>query len=498
MIGRDDAYVAALERAHQHYLEADDLSRAAYCGVWIGHSLHVHGHHGRATGWFARSQRILDDDGRDCVGRGYLKIPEWLSAMRHGRFESAYEIAGEAAEIARRFADVDLLWLTRDDQARALFGLNRPTEALRLVDEALVAAAARELSPIVTGIVYCNTIGFCRANFELRRVREWTEALTAWCARQPEMIAHNGPCLVHQAECLLLAGQWQAALDRATRCVSDFTAGALNELAQGEAYYCQGEVHRLRGDSEAAEAAYRRAGEAGREPQPGLALMRLAEARPDAAVAVMRRLMTEVTAPRRRAVHLPAFVEIMVSSGSVDSARAAARELDEIAQGFGGEALAARAAYARGIVALSDRRAAEALPDLRRAFATWEELGAPYESARVRLRIGQACQLLNDEDTAAREFDICRRTFTDLGARCDAERVAAIPSEGATQRRFGLTGREAQVLKAVAAGRTNREIAAELFISEHTVARHVQNIFTKLNVTSRTAAAAFAFEHRMV
>jgi DNA-binding CsgD family transcriptional regulator len=498
MIGRDDEYVASLERACQILLDAGNAPRAVRCGFWIGHSFLFRGEKARATGWFARAERLLDDNEHDCVERGYLRIPLWLEQMARGDFESGYATTAEAAEIGKRFGDADLVWLARDDQARALLRLGRVEEGLRLVDEALIAATAGDLSPIVTGIVYCNTIAFCRARYEVRRVREWTSALTHWCARQPEMVAHNGLCLVHRAEIMMMQGAWEKALEEARRSADRFTLGALNQLAGGAAFYCQGEAHRMRGDYDAAEQAYRLASQRGREPQPGLALMRLAQGKSDSAVAAIRRVVGESTVPLARAGLLPAYVEIMLAIGSLDLARAACRELDEISQRFGGEVLQAMSAHSMGTLALADGRPSDALTELRRALGIWAELGALYEVARIRVRVGLACRALEDEDAAALELLAARNTFAALGAAPDCAWVDSLAREASPDQAHGLTARELQVLRRVAGGKTNRDIALELFISEHTVARHVQNIFLKLDVSSRSAATAFAFSHDLV
>ena len=502
MVGRDDDYVAALERAHHSYLEAGEHARAARCGFWIGHSFLFRGERARATGWFARCERVLEGARHDCVERGYLLIPVWLEQMGRGDFEAGRRNTLLAAEIGDRFDDADLVWLARDEQARALIGLGRVDEGLKLVDETLVAAAAGELSPIVTGIVYCNTISFCRAVHELRHVREWTDALSSWCARQPEMVAHNGLCLVHRAEIKLLGGDWDAALEEAQRSAQRFSQGALNRIAVGNAFYCQGEAHRLRGDLTAAEEAFRHASQNRFEPQPGLALLRLAQGNLEAAAAAVRRVVAETTAPLRRASVLPAYVEIMIANGSLDLARAASVELREIADRYGREALSAGAARASGAVALAESRATDALQQLRAALDIWTELGAPYEVARVRVLVGLACRALGDEDGARLELEAARASFESLGAVRDLAHVQGLLQasvrEPVRTGSHGLTDRELQVLRLVASGKSNRLIARELFISEHTVARHVQNIFAKLSVSSRTAATAYAFEHQLV
>jgi DNA-binding CsgD family transcriptional regulator len=498
MLGHDDEYVAGLERAHELYKAAGDVPPAVRCAFWIGHNMLFHGQPARASGWFGRARRLLEREGADCVERGYLLVPVWLAQMAGGDFEAGHDTAAEAAAIGERFGDADLAWLARDEQGRALAKQGRLEEALRLVDEVLVTTLAGELSPIVTGIVYCNTIAFCREAYELRHAREWTEALTRWCERQPEMVAHNGLCLVHRAELMQLQGAWDEALLEARRAAERFTVGVLNELACGKALYRQGEVHRLRGELAAAGEAYRGATRCGHEPQPGLALLRLAEGKAWAAVGAIRRVVDETSQPLSRARLLPACVEIMLAVGDEEQARSACRELEEIAAAHRSDALGAEAASARGIVALADGDAHGALAALREALRVWHELGAPYEAARTRVSVGLACRSLRDEDTAVLELEAAREVFSRLGARPDVARVDAHLRRASSPKPYGLTEREVEVLRLVAAGRSNREIAAGLVISEHTVARHVQNIFGKLGVSSRSAASAFAATHQLL
>ena len=433
----------------------------------------------------------------ECVEHGYLLIPVWLEQMAGGNYEAGSATAVEAAGIGEQFGDADLVWLARDDQGRALLKQGRVAEGLRLVDEAMVAAAAGELSPIVTGIVYCNTIAFCRDAYELSHARDWTEALTAWCASQPEMVAHNGLCLVHRAEMLQLQGAWDDALDEARRASERYTEGVLNERARGRALYRAGEIHRLRGELGAAEEHFRAASRSGHEPQPGLALVRLAEGKTDDAAAAIRRVVGETVDPLKRAELLPAYVEIMVAGGELEEARGACAELDEIAGRQRNDVLTALAGYAQATLALAEGDARAALAALRRALGVWEELGAAYETARARTAVGLACRALEDEETAALELEAAREIFVRLGARPRVVEVETLLGKGSEASSYGLSERELQVLRLVATGKSNREIAAELVISEHTVARHVQNIFSKLGVSSRTAAGAFAFSHEL-
>ncbi|WP_331732496.1 LuxR C-terminal-related transcriptional regulator (plasmid) [Streptomyces avidinii] len=495
MLGRDEEYVAGLERAHAMWLEADNVPRAVRCAFWIGHSMLFRGHHARANGWFSLGERLLKADGRDCVERGYLLIPVWLRQMGDGDWQSGHTTAAEAAAVGERFGDADLLWLARHEQGRALVNLGRVHEGLRLVDETLVIVESGALSPIVRGIVYCNTIIFCRNLFDLRHEREWTDALTRWCDRQPQMVAHIGLCLVHRAEVLQYGGAWTAALDEARRASERFSQGVLNQIARGEAYYRQGEIHRLRGCQAEAEAAYREANRCGFEPQPGFALLRLAQGNDEAAAATVRRAVAEHTREQERAALLAACVEIMLAGGDVDDAAAAADQLSAIAEHQESDVLRARAAYSFASVALAKGDPAAALTAGRRAWHAWQDLEAPYEAARARVLVARTCRSLGDGDTAALELDAARAVFAELEAGPDLAHADSLaPREPGTET-YGLSERELEVLRHVVGGSSNRQIAAALVISEHTVARHLQNIFAKLGVSSRTAASTFALEH---
>ncbi len=494
MVGDTDAYVTALERAHRAHLEAGDVLPSVRVAFWIGHSLLFRGQAVPAGGWFARARRLFDESGEDGAERGWLLIPAWLQQMGTGDYESGYATAGEAADIARRFDDVDLLWLARGEQGRALINMGQVADGLRLVDEMFVVATEGQLSPVVTGIVYCNTIAYCVDGYAFDHAREWTEALTRWCEGQPQMEEHFGFCLVHRAELHHLSGSRALAQQESERAAATHTAGQLNQLVRGKAAYVQGEIHRLAGDLAAAERSFREANAFGHEPQPGLALLRLVQGNPDAAAAAIRRAIGESTQTLRRVRLLPAYVEITLAVGEFDRARAAVDELEAIATTFGG-AVAAMAACAKGALLMAREEPREALIALRPGMGAWQRLGVPYEAARARVLIGLACRAVGDHDTAELELDTARAAFGQIGAKPDQARVAALVGRGGKD--DGLTAREIEVLRWVASGRSNSEIAAALVISEHTVARHLQNIFGKLGVSTRTAAAAYAFEHRL-
>ena len=497
MLGRDDEYVRSLERAHHAYLEGGEALRAVRCAFWMAINLIVRGELGRATGWLGRARRLVEREGRDCVEQGYLLLPLMFERAAAGDNEAAIATGADAAAIGERFGDADLFALAAQDQGILLIKQGRVVEGLALLDEAMVAVTAGELSPIVNGFVYCGVITGCQAAYEPRRAQEWTAALTRWCEQQPDMVSFTGACLVHRAEIMQLHGAWPDALQEARRA-GERCELAMNESGAAEAVYRQGEVHRLHGEFAAAEEAYRSARRGGWEPQPGLALLRLAQGNGEAAAAAIRRMVGETSEPSKRAGLLPAYVEVMLAIGDAETASNACSELEEIAERWEGAMMGAMGAYTRGAVDLAEGDARSALVALRHACQAWRELEAPYEAARARVLVGLACAALGDDDTASLELGAAREVFAQLGAAPDIARVDSLARPAAPGDTHGLTPRELQVLRLVAVGKSNREIAAELIISEHTVARHVQNIFAKLCVSSRTAASALAFAHDLV
>jgi ATP/maltotriose-dependent transcriptional regulator MalT len=494
MLGDDDAYVSALERAHSLHQAP---SAAARCAFWIGHSLLFRGQGEVAQGWFARGRRALDEARMDCAERGYLLIPTWLRQIGSGEYAAGLATTGEAAAIGERFGDQDLVWLARDDQARALVKQGRLDEGLALVSEVFAVVRSGALSPLVSGIVYCNTIDYLRDADEIRHTRVWTEALAAWCRGRPEMVAHNGLCLVHRAEMLQLQGDWPTALAEAATALDRFARGMLNRIAIGKAHYRQAEIHRLQGRLTEAEAAYRDASRHGCDPYPGRALLRLAQGRGEDAAASIRRAVAEQVQPLQRAALLPAYVEIMLTRGDLETARAAETELAAIAGRHPADGILAAAAYAASSVALADdadESGPAALTRAREAWRRWQDLDAPYDAARARLLVSQACRDLRDEDGARLELEAAREVFLAVGAAPDVDRVDRLLGRAT----HPLSGREVEVLGLAARGMSNREIGERLVISEHTVARHLQNIFIKLGVSSRTAATRVALERGLL
>ena len=494
LIGKDGESLATLIRAHQGFVGRRELQQAGGTAARIASILMSSADVAQAAGWMARAARMLDESGEAGAERGYLLLPEARYALIRGDVESARAKFAEAAAVGEQFGDVDLVSWARQGLGRTLIELGQIERGVALLDEAMVAVTAGEVSTIVAGIIYCSVLSACSDLYDLGRAREWTQALTRWCATQPDMVPYRGECLVHRAEVISLQGVWPAALDEALLACERLSEPP-GQPAFGAALYQLAELHRLRGDVEKAEEAYRKAAESGRSPYPGLALLRLAEGRREDASAAICRVLKEVRHRRGRSKMLAAAVEIMLAGGDVGAAREAADELDALAHTLKTPFMRALASEARGAVSFADGDPAAALSASRAAWTLWRELEVPYEAARTQVTIANACRALGDFDSADLELNAARRTFEQLGAKLDAARVA--PAEAKSHRSAGLTDRELQVLRLVATGRSNRAIATNLGLSEKTVARHIANIFNKLDVSSRAAATAYAFEHRL-
>lgn len=495
LTGRDEQLLELWERLHHLHLEREAHVAAAHTAFWLGFRLFALGEPGRASGWLGRAQRLVEK--HDCAVRGYLLLPTIHRHLSAGDFAAAQRWCNEAVEIGERFDDPDLVAFARTLLGRALIRHGQVDAGLALLDEAMVAITTDRVSPLMTGLIYCSVIATCQQAYVLDRAREWTAALADWCGGQPELVAFTGSCLVHRSEILQLGGSWPEAIDEARRaCVR--VSAVTDPDAAADAFYQQAEIHRLRGESQAAEGAYREASQFGREPQPGLALLRLAQGRHEAAAGAIRRVVAAADQPLQRARFLPAAVEILLGVGDAEAARAACHELEQIAAQYDIRALSAMACHARGAVCLSEGDARAACEPLRRAFEIWRGLGAPYLAARIRVLLGRAYRALGDDDGGALELAAAREVFESLGATPDLARVDALGTPANPSSARGLTRRELEVLRLVASGKTNKVIAKQLFLSEKTVDRHVSNIFAKLGVSSRAAATARAYEQQLI
>ncbi len=496
LIGEDAASDAARTRAHHGFLDRGDVIRAARSAYWLAFAML-----GRFTqfaqggGWLARARRLLDDAGADCVEQGYCLSLAGFMKVIDGDIPAAQDMFHQAAIVGKRFGDRDLIALARHGEGRTLIRLNNVADGMAMIDEVMISVTCGEVTPMVTGVVYCGVISACDDLFDLRRAQEWTTALTEWCAGHPDLAPFKGSCLTHRSELLQLHGSWQDALHEAQRACRGRSA-APRDI--GAANYQLAEVHRLRGDFDQAEAAYRRANQAGHQTNPGLALLRLAQGDLHAAETAIRHALTENRSARLRAQVLRASVEIVLAAGDLAAGRSSASELAQLATEIDAPFLHAAAAQARAAVALADGDASGAVAHVRHAWSIWRAIDAPYEIARVRALLGRAYRQLGDEDGAQMEFEAAAEIFERLGAAPDAVRVSALCVAKPAEAAGPLTGREVEVLRLVATGKTNRAIAADLSISEKTVARHVSNIFIKLDLASRSAATAYAYSHKLL
>lgn len=495
LVGREDDYDAAMERAHEAFL-AGNTPRAARSAIWLTLAMMDRGDMARGGGWLARARRLLESHDGDCVERGYVLLPAALQLLGSGDGEAALAAFGDALSIGERFGETDLVTLGRLGVGQALVEGGQVDAGTALFDEVMVTVTTGGVSPTIAGIVYCAVIETCYGVFDIRRAHEWTTALRAWCDEHPDLVPFRGQCLTYRAEVMRLQGAWPDALEEARRAEALLTQPFVHPAA-GASLYEQAELHRLRGEFRLAEEGYRKASRWGRHPEPGLALLRLAQGRVAPAAAAMRRGLAEARDTPTRSRLLPAFVEVMLAAGDLEAARDAARELTEIASRFDVAFLRAASAQAEGHVLLVEGNPQAAVAALRRAWSEWQELHAPYEAARVRVLIARACEALGDDDSAEMERDAARWAFERLGASADLATIeaASAPSPDIAG---GLTPRELEVLRLVATGRTNRQIATDLVISEKTVARHVSNILAKAEVSSRTGAVAYAHDRGLL
>jgi DNA-binding CsgD family transcriptional regulator len=502
LVGRDEESDAARERAHYAFLAEGDADSATRVAITLGITLSVRGEQARAGGWFGRVQSVIDEHGMaDSVWPLYLRITTGMYLLFGAQPQAAVDHFTALLADAERFRDdAELHMFIRNGLGRALVACGRVGEGLARLDEVMVCVTTQTgISPQWIGLMYCGVVSACRGCFDVQRASEWTAVLSRWCADQPGLVPYRGQCLIHRSEVLQLHGAWPDARTELERVFALFGDGR-RDLAVAMAHYQRGELHRLRGEEAAAEASFREAAECGYDPQPGLALLRTAQGEVDTAWAAIKRALSESSnAHDARVRLLPPYVDVALAVGDRAAAADAAAELTAAAVSQASAYLEAAAAFAVGEVRLAAGNASEALPPLRSALAGWQSVGATYDAARCRVSLGLACRAMGDDESAELELDAARATFEQLGAEPDrrrAERLSARPRTEASA--SPLTARESQVLRLVATGATNRAIAGQLYLSEKTVARHVANIFLKLGVSSRAAATAYAFEHRIV
>lgn len=495
LIGNESESNKLWGRAHREFLNEDNIPKAVYCAFWLGMNLFSLGEAAQGGGWMARANRLIESC-PECAEQGFLLVPKALQHMREGDGKNAHKLFSRACKLGERFGNSDLVALGQLGRGQALILQKKVPEGTTLFDEAMVAVVSDEISPLVAGIVYCAVIETCQEIYDLSRAQEWTSALSRWCDSHPDLVAYRGQCLVRRAEIMQLHGKWPEAITEVQRAC-ELLSEPPGKTAAGEAYYRLGELYRLQGNYSDALEMFRLASKWGRVPQPGLALLQLKQGHGDVAKTAIRQQENEKKDPIARSRLLPAYIEIMIAVEEFSDARQAADELSKIASEFRAAYLDAVACYALGSILLATEEIHAALEKLRESWALFNDIEAAYESARARVQIGQTCRLLGDRDTADMEFEAARNIFKQLGAHPDLEVLDAQSSQSIKDI-YNLTPREQEVLQLLATGKTNKKIASKLFISERTVDRHVSNILSKLNVPSRSAATAFAYEHDLI
>ena len=488
-LGHLDDCIAAREQAYAHYQAGGALELAGQCAVWLYEHHMMKARSAIAGAWLRRGRRALEQHPQSTAYCGLL-LREAELAHGSGDLAGAESCARTVLDLARRLPSADLEAQAQQTIGRVLIDSGQLAEGLGYLDEAMLAAVEGRLDPYTTGKVYCSMISACEELGDLRRASEWTDATARWSQNHPAAM-WPGICRVHHASLLQLRGDWPAAEREARRACAELDGFHMGNVALG--FNEIGEIRRRLGDLSGAEEAFARAEAICGQESAGLALLRLAQRRIDAATTIITRLIGDQTWNElARGKLLPARVQIAVAAGDLDTASAAADELERIASTYKSPALAAAACSARGRLQLAQGNAADACATLHRALRQWTELEVPYEIATAQLLLGQACRHSGDEDGANRSLTQAAGIFARLGAALDSQHLRGldVPADLPA----GLTTREAEVLALVASGRTNKDIASALHLSERTVARHLSNIFTKIGVNSRTAATAFAFE----
>ncbi|MGH9226240.1 MAG: LuxR C-terminal-related transcriptional regulator [Acidimicrobiales bacterium] len=492
-LGDVERSISAGEAAYRRYLQGDQPTSAAMAAMGVAVNLLLRGDLSLGSGWMSRAVRLVADQ-PGTVEHHYLRYLTEVDGMidEAGTLDEAgldglVFAAAETRAAGQRFGDANLIASGTMAEGRMLLKAGRVGEGLRLLDEAMVCLLSEEMGPEWAGSVYCHLMAASHEVGDLARAREWTEATERWLETLPAAVLFRGICRVHRSQVLQTLGAWDRAEAEAARVGEELAAVSPANAAEG--HYQVGELRRLRGDWRGAEAAYQRSHERGRDPQPGLALVRLAQGRAGVALPMIRAALV-AKGNDRLACHplRVAQVEIAVAAGELDEAAQAAAAVDEVAGRYRTSGFVADALLSRGTVELAAGRPETALPPLRDACRRWRELGADYHAARACLLLAATYELLGSEDVAEMERAAGQAVFDRLGV-ATAE-SPPLPS--------GLTERESEVLVLVAAGRSNRDIAGSLVISEKTVARHLSNIFTKIGVGSRTEAAAYAFNNGLV
>lgn len=491
-----NAYQDLWTRAYNSFLDEHNIPGAVRCAFWLGFILSSKGERVRGGSWIGLARQLLDDHPMDCVEEGYLFLPVALKCLGAGDVQGSIEAFDQAKRIGNRFKDEDLLALAQLGHGQALIRAGEPERGVASLDKAMIAVESQRLAPMVMGIIYCAVIETCLEIFDLTRALEWTNALGHWCASHPQLVPFRGQCLARRSEILRLHGAWDEAMREAAHAI-DRLSQPMPESAAGAVFYQLGDLCRLQGDYVKAEEAYREANKLGRTPQPGLALLRLAQGNTGKAKASISHAVEAFRRLSNKCDVLFARVEIMLAADDTGEARSTLQALRQILQPHEPPLLSAVLAQAEGAVLLAEGQYEFAAERLTHARSLWEELKVPYELARTRALLARAYRATGDEDSAQLEYHGARSIFHQLNAMPDVDSLERHFSADVSHSGKDLSRREKEVLHLMTDGKSNKAIAHALFISERTVERHVSNIFVKLDVSSRTEAASFAFRHKL-
>lgn len=494
-LGREAECERAWNAAHLAYLDAGDTDAAVRCVFWLGLTFADHRETVRAGAWMSRLFELVGTAEPSPRSAAAAALCEMLGAYATGRLEASVALGERALELARAARDPDTEVLAMMSLGRSLVRAGRTHEGFDCMDRVMLAISSGRVSNRAAGPVYCAVIASCIDRWDVDRARVWTRELNEWCDAQRGLEPFRGECSVHRASVLQLLGEWdEAATTLAEVCEREHRPETLEN-----AFYDLGELYRLVGRRDEAESAYRHAGQLGREVQPGLALLRRDEGRVAAARAGIARALEASPSPRVRAELLVAQVELEAEDGDWEVAARAAGELRRMADDMDSIVLGAQADRAEARLLIGTDAPEPALPLLRSSWSVWRRLEATYEAAVTRVLMGRANRAIGDEEAAQLEFDAARTALSALSAVADLDRLERVAAgAGRHEASAGLTRRELEVLRLIASGRSNRQIATELFLSERTVARHVSNILGKLGLANRSSATAFAFEHGLV